>query len=233
MQLIISGNYTLVVDPSWRSQPLESIRLLCNTAIGPVNVTLPKVSDLQGFWNPKIFIVDHSNNASVNNITILPAPASGDTIDGAPSSIINTNKASAEVQVADDNNWMSFESNPASSGNFSVEINRGAPFGKTLSVVAYGGVVNPALTTWTFFKDMFTGTNYPTAVPPTKIQILPATVNGGLRNGIVSPTVLIDEPPLPAPDWVNIMQGMICAKVTSTDGRVAFAYFNVYYYPSG
>jgi hypothetical protein len=112
---LIAGNYTLVADPTtWKELPTETVRLFCDTTLAPVIITLPPISQLLGFWNVKIFVVDVSNNAVANNITVN-ADASN-TIDTGASIIININGASSEIQAISDTKWMSLESNVSSGG---------------------------------------------------------------------------------------------------------------------
>ena len=62
--------------------------ILCDTSLGIVNLTLLDIPNDQ--WNTtyKLYVVDKSNNAAINNITIN-APL-GFTINGASSLVIST-----------------------------------------------------------------------------------------------------------------------------------------------
>lgn len=100
----ITGNYTLVADPkTWRMTNNEEVRLNCDTSGGPVNITLPPIADLLGFYNVKIFVVDKNNTAGTNPINVLTS--GGNTLNGQPTQSVNTNGGAAIVQVADADNW--------------------------------------------------------------------------------------------------------------------------------
>ena len=109
--MVISGNFTLAPDPSiWKNLPNDTVRLFCDTTGGPVNITLPAIADLLGIWNVKIFVVDISDNAATNNITVNVGSAT-DKIDTGASIVLNINGSSTEIQVVSESKWMSLESN--------------------------------------------------------------------------------------------------------------------------
>jgi hypothetical protein len=80
----------------------------CDTTLGAVSINLLDipVSDGFGYWSTqyKLYIVDKSNNAGVNNITVN-APV-GAKINGGSSFTISSNGASLLVRVASNTNYV-------------------------------------------------------------------------------------------------------------------------------
>jgi len=94
MVKIVTGNYALQVDDSWRLGQLQEIYLQCDTTLAPVVIDLFEIADLERFWNVKIYVTDIANNAATNNIIINSIGS--DTIDalGTNSLTISTDGAS-------------------------------------------------------------------------------------------------------------------------------------------
>lgn len=78
--------------------------LYCNTSSGAVIINLIDIPT--NYWSTqyKLYVVDNSNNAATNNITIN-AP-SGFTINGSSSFVINTNGQSCIVTVSSNTNYI-------------------------------------------------------------------------------------------------------------------------------
>jgi hypothetical protein len=100
----VSGTYTLVPDASWQDLQTDEVRLLCDTSLAPVIINMPSIASLSGFWNVKIFIVDASQNAETNNITINAV--GGNKIGSDTSEVINKNGGALEIQVLSSTNWL-------------------------------------------------------------------------------------------------------------------------------
>jgi hypothetical protein len=85
---VVSGTVTLYRD---------DVILLCDTSVAPVTINLFEIPD--NYWSTqwKLYIIDNSNNASVNNITINAG--SGQTINTASSLVLNTNGSTALVRI--------------------------------------------------------------------------------------------------------------------------------------
>lgn len=81
----------------------NDVILDCDTTLNPVDLTLAEIPS--GSWSTqyKLYIVDKSGNASVNNITIN-APV-GYTINDLPSLVINTNNGSAIIRISKDKGY--------------------------------------------------------------------------------------------------------------------------------
>jgi hypothetical protein len=107
MVKIVTGNYALQVDDSWRLGQLQEIYLQCDTTLAPVVIDLFEIADLERFWNVKIYVTDIANNAATNNIIINSIGS--DTIDalGTNSLTISTDGASVELQVVSETQWLS------------------------------------------------------------------------------------------------------------------------------
>jgi hypothetical protein len=100
----VSGTYTLVPDASWQDLQTDEIRLLCDTSLAPVIINMPTIAALNGFWNVKILVVDKSQNAAVNNITINAT--GGNNIGSDTTEVINKNGGAIELQVLSLTNWL-------------------------------------------------------------------------------------------------------------------------------
>lgn len=91
---VVSGTYT--VDD-------EDSILKCNTSSAAVTINLNSIA--LGYWNTvyKLFVVDNSDMAGTNNITIV-APT-GFTINNASSMVINVNGGSCIVRISADTKY--------------------------------------------------------------------------------------------------------------------------------
>ena len=92
----------------------DDVVLLCDTSLGAVNIDLLGIP--ANYWSTqyKLYIIDKSNNAGTNNITInaglttdpttgLPIPQK---VNGSGSVIINSNGGSYLIRVANNNNYV-------------------------------------------------------------------------------------------------------------------------------
>lgn len=75
----------------------DDVVLYCDTSAGAVTINLLDIPD--NFWMTtwKLYVVDYSNNASTNNITINAG--TGQTINGLASFVISVNSGSVLVQI--------------------------------------------------------------------------------------------------------------------------------------
>lgn len=82
----------------------DDVVLLCDTSSAPVTINLFDIPN--GFWSTqwKLYIVDNSSNASVNNITINAG--AGQLINGQASLVLNANNSAALVQIISDTNFI-------------------------------------------------------------------------------------------------------------------------------
>jgi len=87
---LITGTGNLVYD--------NDVVLLCDTSIASVDLTLLEIPANYWLTTYKLYVVDNSGNASVNNITIN-APV-GFTVNNTSSVVINSNNGIAVVTIA-------------------------------------------------------------------------------------------------------------------------------------
>ena len=92
---VVSGTATIYRD---------DVVLLCDTSSAPVIINLFDIPD--GFWSTqwKLYIVDNSNNASTNSITINAGGVQN--INDASSLVLNVNGTSAVVQIVSDDKFI-------------------------------------------------------------------------------------------------------------------------------
>lgn len=92
---VVSGTATIYRD---------DVVLLCDTSSAPVIINLFDIPD--GFWSTqwKLYIVDNSNNASTNSITINAGGVQN--INDASSLVLNVNGISAVVQIVSDDKFI-------------------------------------------------------------------------------------------------------------------------------
>jgi hypothetical protein len=101
----------------------DDVTLECDTTLGPVVINLSAIP--ANYWNTlwKLYIVDKSNNASVNNITINAGVSQ--TINGAASTIIAVNGGCAEITVMDNANYLGSFNYSASTTSGHIIANQG------------------------------------------------------------------------------------------------------------
>jgi hypothetical protein len=121
----ISGLINIVYD--------NDVILLCDTSLGAVNVDLAEIP--ADSWNTvyKLYVIDKSNNAGINNITIK-APL-GYTVNNASTFVVNVNGGSAIVRITSNTSYV-------------AETNYGFPSG--LAVQNEGLPITPSATTMNF-----------------------------------------------------------------------------------
>jgi hypothetical protein len=76
----------------------DDVVMYCNTSSGPVTINLLDIPNDYWMTTYKLYVVDNSNNASTNNITINAG--AGQTINAQSSVTINTNGGSAIVRIS-------------------------------------------------------------------------------------------------------------------------------------
>jgi hypothetical protein len=86
----------------------DDVILLCDTSTGPVTINLLEIPDNQWMTTYKLYIIDNSNNASVNNITINAGV--GQLINNQVSVVISTNGEGCLVRILSNNQYVSTSS---------------------------------------------------------------------------------------------------------------------------
>jgi len=105
---MITGNYNLTPTTEWKNVQFEDIFLECDTTLADVNISLPALSALNGFWSNRIHILNKVGANKVNIIaytTLLPAPVTN-LINGVSSLSLTATGDSCVVTVEDANNWV-------------------------------------------------------------------------------------------------------------------------------
>ncbi len=121
----------------------DDVVLLCDTSSAPVTINLFDIPN--GFWSTqwKLYIVDNSSNASVNNITINAG--AGQLINGQASLVLNANNSAALIQIISDTNFIGNLTNIVSGGGYDT--------------IQEDGVALPQRTTLNFTGDFVTATD--------------------------------------------------------------------------
>jgi hypothetical protein len=110
-QQAATGTVT-ITDSPYTVRPGDRLMRVCMSPAAPVTIQLPSVLDHQ---TGKIFILDARGVAAANNITVLPAP--GETINGGPSAVINTNYGFLDLYSDCVSGWTSVTSGGAGTNN--------------------------------------------------------------------------------------------------------------------
>jgi hypothetical protein len=96
---IIQGGTTFNLDVNDILNNTNSeIRLVCKTSTGPITINLPPISTFGVNINASIFVDDTDDLAGTNNITINASL--GNTIENAPSYVINANGGKIEIFIS-------------------------------------------------------------------------------------------------------------------------------------
>ena len=95
----------------------DDVVLQCDTSGAPVTIDLFDIPT--DFWSTqyKLYIVDNSNNASVNNITINAG--GGQLLNGAASLVLNTNGAGVLIRILSNTNFLGTLTNIVGGGSVS------------------------------------------------------------------------------------------------------------------
>lgn len=140
---VVTGN-VLVEDSD---QVLE-----CNTTLAAVTVNLKQIP--ANYWSTmyRLFIKDYGNNAATNNITIV-APT-GYKVNGASSLIINTNGASAVIQITTNTDYLCTVGNI--SGGTLITVTDTPTVDLTLTPITGGYNIQAATIQQIFYTDQIT-----------------------------------------------------------------------------
>ena len=97
----------------------DDVVLLCDTSGAPVTINLYDIPN--GYWSTqwKLYVVDNSSNASVNNITINAG--AGQLINGQASLVLNTNDSAAMIRIISDTNFIGNLTNTSGGGYDTIE----------------------------------------------------------------------------------------------------------------
>jgi len=104
MDITISGNYTLLVPQDPGNYANSVIRIACNTALGPVNITLPSIAALGAQNYTKLIINDAGGLAATNPITIIADALN--SINDQLSAVINQNGGGGVAELGSATSWV-------------------------------------------------------------------------------------------------------------------------------
>lgn len=107
--------FDLVNNPEWIQLQEQEIYIHCDTTLGQVDVVLPEITTLKGFYNLKLYVVDIAGFAGVNNIVI--STTGGDTIDAVSGITLNVNNISTAITIVSTKQWISLEGIITSNAN--------------------------------------------------------------------------------------------------------------------
>jgi hypothetical protein len=161
----ISGLINIVYD--------NDVILLCDTSLGAVNVDLAEIP--ADSWNTvyKLYVVDKSNNAGVNNITIK-APL-GYTVNNASTFVVNVNGGSAIVRITSNTSYVA-ETNYGFPSGLAVQ-NEGLPITPSATTMNFVGAGVNATAVGGFVTVNIAGT---AVVPVTSAQLLTLISTNGI-----------------------------------------------------
>lgn len=129
----------------------DDVILLCDTSLAPVTINLLEIPDDAWLTTYKLYIVDNSSNASVNNITINAGV--GQLINDLPSVTISTNGQCALVRIVSNNQYISTSS--------------GGVVANALEVLNEGISITPNASSMNFVGDYVNATAVGSAVTVT------------------------------------------------------------------
>ena len=87
----------------------DDVVLNCNTSTSSVTIELAEIPADFFSTQYKLYVVDYSNNSSVNNITIVAG--AGQTINGAPTMVISTNGGAVVFMISNNTSYVGLQTN--------------------------------------------------------------------------------------------------------------------------
>ncbi len=129
----------------------DDVILLCDTSTGPVTINLLEIPDDAWMTTYKLYVIDNSSNASVNNITINAGV--GQLINNAASVVISTDGEGCLVRILSNNQYVSTSS--------------GGSVANTLEILDQGVPLTANADSIDFVGDLVTATNVGDAVTVT------------------------------------------------------------------
>lgn len=143
----------------------DDVVIECDTSAGAVSINLLDipVNGGAGFWSTqyKLYIVDKSNNAGTNNITVN-APL-GTKINGGSSFLISSNGASLLVRVASNNNYVGQYSSGLGGGITALTVTDSPTIDLTLTPILGGFNLKADVTIMDFMSAVKNMTNHNTS----------------------------------------------------------------------
>lgn len=120
--------YSISASELLQQKDVEEIRILVDTAAGPVQINLPESALLNRVVNQKVLVIDNTGNAAANNITVSRSGA--DTINAGVTMVMNQNNQEVEFKMFSLGKWGAYISSST------------APFAPFLTNLIYVDDVN-------------------------------------------------------------------------------------------
>jgi len=174
---VISGLVNVVYD--------SDLILLCDTSLGAVNLTLPEIPENRFSTQYKLYVVDNSNNAVINNITIT-APT-GFTIQSSTTAKINANGGICIVTISSNKSYNA-EFNYNESGNPIIVKNEGVNITPNATSINFVGATVEATAVGTDVTVTVTSSGNPIAVKNEGTQITPTALSFNFVGNLVNAT---------------------------------------------
>jgi len=174
---VISGLVNIVYD--------SDLILLCDTSLGAVNLTLPEIPENHFSTQYKLYVVDNSNNAVINNITIT-APT-GFTIQGSTTAKITVNSGVCIVTISSNKSYNA-EFNYNEQGNPILIKNEGISITPNATSINFVGATVDATAVGTDVTVTVTSSGNPIAVKNEGTEITPSALSLNFVGNLVNAT---------------------------------------------
>jgi hypothetical protein len=174
---VISGLVNVVYD--------SDLILLCDTSLGAVNLTLPEIPENRFSTQYKLYVVDNSNNAVINNITIT-APT-GFTIQSSTTAKINANGGICIVTISSNKSYNA-EFNYNESGYPIIVKNEGVSITPNASSINFVGATVEATAVGNDVTVTVTSSGNPIAVKNEGTEITPTALSLNFVGNLVNAT---------------------------------------------
>ena len=174
---VISGQVNFVFD--------SDLILLCNTSLGAVNLLLLEIPENHFNTQYKLYVVDNSNNAVNNNITIT-APT-GYTIQGSNTAKITSNGGVCIVTISSNKSYSAFFSYNEQ-GNPLIIKNEGANITPNATSLNFVGSSVEATASGTDVTVTVTSSGNPIAVKNEGTEITPTALSLNFVGNLVNAT---------------------------------------------
>ena len=181
----------------------DDVVLLCDTSLAPVTINLLDIPDDAWMTTYKLYIVDNSSNASVNNITINAGV--GQLINDVASITISTNGQCALVRIVSNNQYISTSSGGVVANVLEV-LNEGVSITPNASSMDF---VGSGITATTIGDNVTVTVNTPTptTIAVTDTNTIDLTLTGGPAYSLSADIVDTGWVDLEGFDYVSVIVG--------------------------
>lgn len=181
----------------------DDVILLCDTSAAPVVINLLEIPNDQWLTTYKLYIIDNSGNASVNNITINAGV--GQTINNAPSVVISTNGECALVRIVGNSQYVSTSAGGSVSNPLEV-LDEGVPLTPNAASMNF---VGSGVTATSVGDNVTVTINTPTAttLAVTDTDTIDLTLTGGPAYNLSANMVDTGWVDLLGFDYVSVLVG--------------------------